>query len=169
MDASNQHVLTGLTQPELQQPLRTFMLPHLAPQALLALRQACQATQQCVDNDTVELWSNIALRLGVPLQQVPDPWDTQAVHAALNQQAALVSRVRCWDASSASPHGDLLNLFCSTVQLKLSWVGQCFVKGDSRYLVVHDGIADNVPCYNSETESGRWEITFPSTAASPHP
>ena len=33
--------------------------------------------------------------------------------------------------------------------------------------MVQDGINEDTPCYDSETESGRWEISFPATASGP--
>ncbi|KAK9822348.1 hypothetical protein WJX74_010492 [Apatococcus lobatus] len=172
MNSAEHNVQPTFIPPALQEPLRTFMLPHLSPQVILALRRACQTTQLMVDHDTAQLWSAIALRLGVPQQHLPkDPPDVHAVHAALHQQAAIVSRIRRWDASIASPHADLLRMFNSNIQLKLNWLWHADVtEGLScRYLVVQDGIPDGVPCYDSETESGSWEVSFPASGSAPYP
>ena len=174
---SSQPPSTGLLHPTLQQPLRTFMLPCLAPRALLALRQACNATQQLVDESGADLWTAIAMRLGIPYPQLPAcPWDVQAVHALLHEKAALVSRVHCWEASPVELPTDLLDSFLSHLQYKLTWVWQDHhqetATGRARtlscqFLLVQDGTYEGSPCYSSDTESGLWEVTFPATASAP--
>ena len=123
MDTSSQQVQPGLVHPMLQQPLRTFMLPRLSPQALLALRQACQGTQQCVDHDTAELWLNIALHMGVPLRASPFRSLEHASCACCLEPAELPSYRACVAGMSHRPHmetfstshGDLLDLFRSSI------------------------------------------------------
>ena len=121
MITRSQHPPTDLLQPTLQQPLRTFMLPLLAPRALLALRQACSAAQQLVDETTADVWAAVAMRFGIHHQQLPTgPWYVHGVHAALHQQAALASRIRRWDASPVQQHHGLLDALSSGVQLRLT-------------------------------------------------
>ena len=100
------------------------------------------------------------MRLGVPHQHLRTfPLNVLCVHAALHQQAAVVSRVRRWDASCTSPHAKLLQGFQSP-QPKLTWAWHAEANGDinrfssSQYLIVEDGSADDTSCYDSEPESG---------------
>ena len=173
MTADSQHAPATLMHPSLQQPLSTFMLLHLPPQVLLALRQTCQTTQRLVDHDTSDLWSTIAMGLGVPRQQLlMDPWNAHAMHAALHRKAATISRVRRWDASWTQPHKDLLKGFESPcIKAKLNWVWHVDASEDEatipscQYLVVQDGSAVGCPSYASDTESGRWEVTFSARSA----
>ena len=100
-----------------------------------------------------------------------------SVRAALNQHAALVSRIRHWDPPPIELHMGLLEMMDSTVQLKLSWVwhadgGQetsTSQAGTSscQFLLVQDGIRDRIPCYESDSEEGSWEITWPAKASAP--
>ncbi|KAK9862447.1 hypothetical protein WJX84_004013 [Apatococcus fuscideae] len=90
-----------LTHNTLQQPLRSYMLPHLSPQSLTALRQACQTTQILVDDHTAKMWTRHALRLGIPPQLLPrDSSNAHAVYTLLHQRATLISRIRHWEPTS---------------------------------------------------------------------
>ncbi|KAK9836588.1 hypothetical protein WJX74_003789 [Apatococcus lobatus] len=114
-----------LTHNTLQQPLRSYMLPHLSPQSLTALRQACQTTQILVDDHTAKMWTRHALRLGIPPQLLPrDSSNAHAVYTLLHQRATLISRIRHWEPTSTA------------------------------------GNFDTFPCYDSESDSGQWEMEF---------